>query len=273
MLLGSRKTTEERIVEHLAQAGGSTAASIREHLCQHKEITKQSVYEQLRKLIAEGVLFKTKGEYFLDSDWLESLREMVNSIQAPRLDEGESTTYSFKSLQQLNTYWKYLFIFFSSENPDMPICAYDTYPFWEHLVPEKENEVKYDRLFRARKHKVFFLIGDGGKHSLDFKKRNTDEFYRVNCIDEKRPGVRNFYVIFGNIIVTSIVPKEFAAALGRLYSSSISAQELKDGVLAEIAHVTKATLRIERNKQKAAKLRALILRDFALSEQERKSLL
>ena len=269
--MGNKKTTEDRIIEFLA-SGGNTSSDIHQHLNNHKKITKQSLYEQLRKLISEEILIKVKDKYFLSIDWIESLRGLLKSFDAPILSEGESIIYSFKGLHHLNSYWKHLFYYYSSLHKNVPVCAYDKYPFWEHLVDQDENNQKYARLFKNKKQKVYFLIGRENKNTLEFKKRNSDSLYKINCRNVYSFNDRNYYVIFGDTILTSIIPKSFTDKLRDLYENEDSVSDIHVKIQDHISQVSKSSLKIERNKAKADKLKKTILKDFVISSQEKSEL-
>ena len=268
MLMGIKKNTEDNIIEFLS-LGGNTTAAIHSYIEKNKQISKQSLYEQLRKLIAENIVIKVKDKYFLSIDWIESIHGLFKSFDAPLLSEGESISYNFKSLQHLNSYWKHLFYYYGSLNKNTPICAYDTYPFWEHLVQQEENNQKYERLFKSKKQKVYFLIGRENKNTLEFKKRNSDSLYKINCRNIYSCNDRNYYVVFGDIILTSIVPKKFTDKLRDLYEEENSFNDIQEEIQKYISEVTKSSLKIEKNKTKADKLIKVILKDFVLSAHEK----
>lgn len=271
MILGSQKTSEDLVVE-LLSGGGQTGKAIFLHLNKIKKISKQSVYERLRALTDQDIVLKTKTKYFLNNAWVNDIQKMFNSYNAPVLKEGESISYSFNNLSKLNTHWKHLFYSYNSIHPSIPAFSYDKHPFWEHLSSEEENKVKYQRLFKEDKQIVFFLIGSENKMDIEFKTRNQDTFYRINCISTNKLNDRDFIMVFGETVMTTRVPQGFIDQISELYNKEVSLQTLRTQVKELVELVTHATLKIEHNKEKAAKYKRTILKDFLITPELKKKL-
>ena len=71
MLISNRQALQDRVVELLGAAPALTALELQESLGEHaRECTLQAVYQELRKLIAAGVVVKTGQHYSLRIAWL-----------------------------------------------------------------------------------------------------------------------------------------------------------------------------------------------------------
>lgn len=116
------------------------------------------------------------------------------------------------------------------------------------------------------------MIGSEGRLDKEFKTRNQDDFYRINCINNNTLNDRDFVMVFGEIVITSRVPEDFMAKISDLYLSNISLTELKQETKKAIEKITKATLKIEHNKDKAQKFQKIILKDFVVSTELKKRL-
>lgn len=271
MLLGTQKTTDDLIIELLAD-GSQTGKAVFNHVHNTKSISKQSVYERLRNLINQDIILKIKTKYFLNNEWVDKIDNLFTNYNAPSLVVGESISYSFNSLSALNTHWKHLFYSYNSINPDIPAFSYDKHPFWEHLSNHQENEEKYFRLFKRDRQSVFFLIGSEYAMDLEFKKRNQGEFYKINCVEVNKFNTRDFIMVFGDIVMTSRVPQEFIDQISELYRKELSLETLRIEVRELVEQVTHATLKIEHNAKKARKFQKTILKDFLITLELKKKL-
>jgi DNA-binding Lrp family transcriptional regulator len=103
MLRGINKNTDDYIVEFLAE-GGYSGKKIVNHLNDIKSISKQSVYERIRKLVDQKIILKIKTKYYLNNAWVDSVRQLFDSFNTPLIKEGESISYTFNNLYQLDAY-------------------------------------------------------------------------------------------------------------------------------------------------------------------------
>ena len=88
MLLGKEKTTQDYIIELLAR-GESDISTLHNFILQSKQITRPAIYDQLKKLIGDGIVIKNKTRYVLSNEWKNKLCSFLHNNQYPSLQEGE----------------------------------------------------------------------------------------------------------------------------------------------------------------------------------------
>lgn len=273
MLKGKNKTIQDYIIELLAK-GNQDIQGIETYIKKFRSITRPAIYDQLRKLRNDGIILKNKTRYFLSREWINSISNLFTSFDAPILQEGESVSYQFKSLEQADAYWKHVFPLYDSLYENMPICIYNKHCFWIHLEDRKESEEFHYKSYRKQKRTAYFLVGDNTGFDLSFKKKYQDSFFKINTQKVKGIKDKDNITIIGDIIINSQIPQALLKKIDFIYQdNNINASEKELLINKAVKANKKVNFKIERNNEKAKKLKKIITKDFILPYSHKEKLL
>ncbi len=262
MLFGKEKTTQDYIVEFLAKKPQNISA-LHKHLLQHRSITRPAIYDQLRKLIHDGVILKQKTEYVLSNEWVEKIRDFFSGVGLPQLEAGESLNYTFNSLAQMDQFWKHMFPVYHARYPHNPIYMYDNHCFWVYIRERQKSEIEHYKSYPKKKRRAYFLIG--GETELDFlfKRTFSNSFLKINCVHTHGFKKTDHITVIGDLVINSKTPPQFSENIDRIYrNKKLSKEEKIQKINEEVAQIRKVSFKIEHNTKKAEKYRKIIGRDF-----------
>ncbi len=262
MLLGKEKTTQDYIVECLAKKPQKIDA-IQKYISHYKKITRPAIYDQLRKLISDGVILKNKTEYFISNEWVEKIRDFFAGTGIPHLNEGESLTYIFKSLHQMDQFWKHVFPIYHNLYKSEPIYMYDNHCFWVYIEGRTESEDQHYKSYKPKKRRAYFLIGGETKLDFDFKRKYNNKYLKINAVKIKPIKNTDHITVIGNIVINSKTPADFSKNIHKIYEDKkMSKEEKIKEINKEVKKIKKVYFKIEHNKKKAEKYKKIIGRDF-----------
>ncbi len=262
MLLGKEKTTQDYIIEFLAKAPQKIDA-IHKYISLHKPITRPAIYDQLKKLIHDGIILKNKTSYVISNEWVERMRDFFSGTNLPILKEGESMAYVFKSLAQMDQFWKHMFPVYHSLYKNEPIYMYDQHCFWVYIKGREESEDNHYKSYPLKKRRAYFLIGGETELDFAFKRKYQNSYLKINAVKIK--GIKNtdHITVIGDLVINSQTPKTFSDAIHRIYvNKKMSVEEKKEKINREVEKIKKLHFKIEHNKKKAEKYRKIIGKDF-----------
>ena len=266
MIGGTQKNLDDRIIEYLAQ-GGKTAEDIHVFLSKEKSLTIQAVYSQLRSLIENRIIVKIKKNYVLSQEWIDRLNRLLTSSEAPVLEEGESIRYSFKSLKQLDSFWRHMLQVYFAQNLETPLCFYSHHYFWTYNYSREYNDAWYLDLFKKNKQPAFFLVGEETFLDYHFKKTYSAQHMKINCIRVKFIEPELHIVLIGDLVITTKMPDAFVKAVDDLYQKNIdNHDEVLEFLNQNNNTDTAVQVTIEKNQKKLKKYQKNILKDFALDK-------
>ena len=268
MLLSSNPDIKEKIISLLAK-GSIDSIELQKQVSIEKNVTKQGFYKALRELVVEEVVVKNKQTVALSNLWINKLQSFVTEVDEQykqsndfiALQEGENITYHFKTLESLDLFWMHQFFIIAKQFKDEPILFYNSHEFWS-LFRYQEQSLLY-RWIKSNKRKVYFVIG--GTSSLD---KETTSYIapfglEMHYSDESIIQRNYFFTVIGEYIVSTILDTNTARAVDTLYKKYPKWNEAVANELSEIlSRLRRSKVVIERNKNKAEKLRKKLMKYF-----------
>ncbi len=239
-----------------------------------RQTTKQGFYVALRKLKKEDVITVYRKEASLNTTWLAKMRDVVNEVTEAhttgnksfgvlKLEDGESVTYSFSNIKNLDTFWGHSQNILVHNTPNAePLYTYD--PHYWFYIARKETEKKL--LEEIVENKRQFLITVGGNTDLDkIIKTDFNSDYLQYNMEEVFPK-RNYYVtIIGDYISEVLLDEPTAKKIDYIYKNKNVIDSEVTALFNEILNSkTKNKIKISRNKNKAEKLKRKLRKNFYL---------
>jgi hypothetical protein len=268
MLLGSNRSIEDQIVEHLGHKSGS-AKVLWAEINEREPTTIQAVYKAVRKLLKDGVLVKAGKKLSLSEEWLEKVGRLLSTdTPAIQLEDGEAVTYKFKGLSELDRHWKHVVKNFI-KTLHGPVFHSEPHEMWIHLADRFESQTEYIKSFEREKKFCFLVFGGTTFMDKEYKRQYQNEYLSVDLLDHPTFIKRDqFVTIIADTIITTIISEELSERIDAIYGSTQTIDpDFGKKIEAAFAHAGSVKLRIERNKEKAKRMRKQLSKNFYIPKE------
>ncbi len=245
-----------------------------------KDTTKQGFYAILRKLKRSEVVLVYKGIVSLNTIWIKKIWSIFEfadkkylsgqeSFDALKLENGESLSYSFKNLNNLDIFWGHSQNIFIHNSPiSEPIYCYDPH-YWLYLA---RNKSERDLLNEIINNKRQFLMNVGNSTFLDkvIKKDFNSDFVQYNY--RKIFNKNNYYItVIGEYITEVYFDKRISDEIDVFYNKTgILNDKTIESLKGFLDKKIKSRIRITRNSKKANILKKKLGRDFYIMKSKTK---
>jgi hypothetical protein len=263
MIFSTKESLEERFVRYLLDKE-QTVKGLRKQLADEGwKITIQGVYKALRTLVAHEVVIKRGTLYSLSEEWRNrSIDTLSKSNNRFELAEGEKISFDLASLIHLDQQWKNVVLPLHEAYPTAPVFFYNPHEIWIHLNDSrKASEIAYFGAFKENKAYAFCLIGGNTEQDKSLKKELQNEYVQV-AIGAEHFSKTDYPTIFGDYIITTRISPRLAEEIEKCYKESATTASLEAGLQKIGIEKKKVRLVIERDRQKAKKLRKKLSKEF-----------
>ena len=263
MLFSDNELLEESCIRYLLHTQSTVKGLCKKLASEGKRPSIQGVYKALRLLISQEIVIKHGTLYSLSEEWRKkTLDALKTNTKGFELSEGERISFDLASLIHLDQQWKNIAIPLQEASPNQPIFIYNPHEIWPHLSESrKESEATYYGAFLKNKTYVFHAIG--GSTSLDKRmKKELENTYRRMNVGIEYFKKTDYPTIFGDYIITTRLSPHLANTIELCYKESQNLESLEQKLRAIGIEKKKVKLIIERNREKAKKLRKKMSRDF-----------
>lgn len=269
MILGENKTIHDYIVELLLKEKVSDFEKIQSFLeNEHKQVTIQGIYKSLRELLSEKIIVKHKKSYSINNIWKDKLTKLLSKNEYHfNLLEKETVTYSFKTISQVDIFWKHTLNEIRKEVDNFPIFDFCPHNFWILLPNIQESEEEYYSFFLENEISRFFLIGGETAHDLSFKKSTTDIYQKIHCDENTSFNRRDHITIYKDYIITIRISLRLAKEMDSVYKEINQEPLLVSKLVKMVKNQGNIKMTIEKDFEKAKKLRKRIAKDFYISRE------
>ena len=269
MIYTKKESLEDRIVRYLILKNQTIHTLDTELQNEKIHATHQGIYKSLRFLIKEEVVVKHKDYFSLNEEWKSKL---VNDLQSDRnfeLSEHESIYFDLNSLIHLDQQWKNITLAIQKNISQFPIFFYNPHDIWSFLSDsrKKSEETYYKNL---EKDKIFTFTVNGGNTEFDklIKKQRENDYFKVN-LGEEIFKKTDYITIMDDYITTVRINKKTSELIEKCFKESENFITFQKEIQKVGIEKKKVKLIIERNKEKAKKLRKKISKDFYISRELR----
>lgn len=268
MLFSQKESLQDRIIRLLLE-GEQSVKGIKKLLGEEQvKATVQGIYKVFRILVAQEIVIKRANMYSLSEEWrgkvVDTLSKNDNRFE---LAEGERISFDLASLVHLDQQWKNIVLPFHNAHPKDPIFFYNPHEIWMHLSESrKESELVYYASFKKSKSYAFCLIGGATVLDTLFKKELQHKFMQV-AVGIEHFTKTDYPTIFSDYIITTRLSPRLAIEIEDAYKTSTDIETLQTKLHAIGLEKKKVRLIIERDKEKAKKLRKKLSKEFFVPQE------
>lgn len=276
MFFQPNERIEEVCVRLLGEKPGQNAAEL------HGQIaftcTLQSVYKELKKLSAQGVLVRKRGRYFLQASWLMKMHQMTSSFYEEFLSdslseellpaEGTSLKWKFRTLIDFDDFWGHLLVVLLQETDSKILFEFVSHPWFELIHHHKENLFR-DTL-RSLDKKIYMSLADDSfltRRCLQSWTRDVSQFSTSAGPFESKIG--SIIDVIGPFVVESQLSPKLQRGVAEIFERVDSSRKINSGEILEVFR-EKASIRVSivNNPIKAQRVRRKFIDFFGLTKEE-----
>jgi DNA-binding PadR family transcriptional regulator len=268
MILSKKETLEDRLIRLLLEKEQSVKSLNKALVAEGVSVTVQALYKLLRSLVSDEVVIKRANVYALSEEWKERVVERFEQTHNRfELAEGEAITFDLASLVHLDQQWKNIVLPLHNAHPKIPVFFYNPHEIWIHLnESRKQSEYAYYASFTQNKTNAFALFGGATLHDNAMKKELQNEFLQV-AVGVEAFAKTDYPTIFGDYIITTRISKRLSEEIEKAYGESATTAELESRLQKIGIEKKKVKLIIERDRDKAKKLRKKLSKEFFVSQE------
>lgn len=269
MLFGNSRETDDLMVEELSR-GEATLRELFDKLHSRHPVSLQALYKSVNKLIAQEVVAKAGKKISLSKEWINKVRAgLGEGIQLPKLNDGESLTFSFNSFEQQDIFWKHLMLLVQDEvGTRFPVFFIDPHEMFLFLRPESQKE--YLNSFARDKRYGFMTLGGNSFGDKEYRREFENEYFQVNFSPENIKKRHVHTVIIGNFVSETIITPEMAQKIDELYEKEENMEVLAQGIKAIFQSEHQVRMRFSKNAGRAARLRRHLAKPFFIPAEIKK---
>ena len=268
MILSKKETLEDRLIRLLLDKEQSVKSLNKALVVEGVSATVQALYKLLRSLVADEVVIKRANMYALSEEWKERVVDRFEQTHNRfELAEGESITFDLASLVHLDQQWKNIVLPLHNAHPKIPVFFYNPHEIWIHLnESRKQSEYAYYQSFAQNKTHAFALFGGATLHDSAIKKELQNEFLQV-AVGVEVFSQTDYPTIFGDYIITTRISRRLSEEIEKAYRESVATAELEIRLQKIGIEKKKVKLIIERDREKAKKLRKKLSKEFFVPQE------
>lgn len=268
MLLSKKESLEDRLTRILLTNEQSAKSLIKQVQNDGITVTIQGIYKALRGLIEEEIILKRGNLYSLSEEWRETVINIFQETQNRfELAEGESIRFDLASLIHLDQQWKNIVLPLHNAHPKIPVFFYNPHEIWIHLnESRKKSEYEYYASFAENKTHAFCLFGGNTIHDIAIKKELQNEYLQI-AVGIQQFQKTDYPTIFGDYIITTRLSKRLSEEIENAYKESVNKLSLESRLQKIGIEKKKVKLIIERDREKAKKLRKKLSKEFFIPQE------
>lgn len=268
MILSKKETLEDRLIRLLLERDQSVKSLNKALVAEGVSVTVQALYKLLRSLVVDEVVIKRANVYALSEEWKERVVERFEQTHNRfELAEGEAITFDLASLVHLDQQWKNIVLPLHNAHPTSPVFLYNPHEIWIHLnESRKKSEYAYYSSFKQNKTYAFSLFGGDTEHDRTMKKELQNDYLQI-AVGVEVFSKTDYPIIFGDYIITTRISKRLSEEIDIAYKESHTKEILENRLQKIGIEKKKVKLIIERDREKAKKLRKKLSKEFFVPQE------
>jgi hypothetical protein len=280
MLLQNTPLLENLIVELLSKAAeGLSAQELRDRVATSlRSYSRRGIYKELRRLIDEGVLLRSKTKYSLRLAWVLSLHAELGRLHAQITNphylqhalpsKARKLLIRCTDLVTWDRIWTQLMLTMHTALPHLPMFIWCPRHWFTITHPDIENT--FTRANEARGHLRYAIVG--GRTALDLRdrkilaKKSTAYSFRESPFEYDR---NHYYWIIGDYFGVSTLDQRTSQKIEELYKESDKLSNLPSTAGQRLlSQKIRGSLRCEWAPEKAEIMRQTFINFFNLTLKE-----
>lgn len=269
MIYTKKESLEDRIVRYLVPNNQTIQGIINQLAQEGVKATNQGIYKSLRFLTQEEVVIKHKDYFSLNEEWKSKIIQDFQNDPGFELAEHEEIQFSLGSLIHLDQQWKNITLNLQRNFTHYPIFFYNPHDIWSLLSDSrKKSEQSYYDILTQKKVYTFCVNGGNTEFDKITKKERESLYHKVNLGDPIFKET-DYITIIGDYIAIVKINLKTAQLIEKCYQHSQNYHSFQREIQDLGVEKKKVKLILERNKEKAKKLRKRISKDFYISRELR----
>jgi hypothetical protein len=240
---------------------------------QQIKLSRQGLYDILRKLVSAEVVVKNGLKYSLNLMWTERIMSEFQRTSDPdahhlqylyQIPDKSSVTFTFNNPANADRFWNHVFVTLEKLHPPMvPLTTYFPHQ-WLYLSREQTEKYYFEIINKDTNHPVYYLIGGNTALDKKFKHDVSGKNIKVNLDQKMRLYHRadRHLTIQGNFIEELIVEKKFTNKVNKVYLNNTETNSAQEQLLEILKEPYKTKLKVTHNRNLANKLRKQLTKDF-----------
>jgi hypothetical protein len=273
MLGTKKKTVDEMLVTLLAVRPYSKGPALVSAVATARRgVTKQAVYAALRSLRVLGVVGKNKEGYFLNTVWMSKVVSMFDSVAQSALDPVLSlnlrsrVSYTFTDLITCDQYWSHIFsVLFAQLPAGRGVFVWNPHE-WFVLGNESVERSVFASMEKSNK-KAFYSIGGSTQLDIKFKQGWENKAVSISVGSGDVFAETKYINVFDEYVIEVTIPADMAKNIEKFYVRGADDEKARQEFKRIVSNRGTVRMVIERNIDKAAKLRKKIGADFLVPEE------
>ena len=267
MIFSNNESIEDAVIRVLPQ-GVNTVEKIYASLKnENYDVSLRGVYKAIKKLRNQGIVLKNGKILSVSQEWIEKINRSLKSQYAlPSLSDGESATYNYNSLANLDLYWKHLIISLEEKYSRYPVFMYTPYNIWVNVPGRSESQIEFYKKFDQQKNYGFLVIGNTSPIDQSFKKKYQSGFFQIDTWSKTTFRDSEYFTIISDYIVTTKLGKKNTTIIANYYNKSVNRFDAIHDLENILKTSDKVKIKLERNKRKALLLRKKLFKNFYLPQ-------
>lgn len=260
MLGTSSISVKEKIIIILSERGPSTASWILSKI--QPIITKQSIYQELRHLMEDGIVIKVKKLYSLRFAWVLKLHELTNRMYTTSLNSAETLwlptekrkVWKLPDIRHALQLWSHLSMLLFKTTSSRYIYEYAPHA-WYHLI-NSDTEKQFQAVLKKENINFYLIVG-----SDTFLDRSYQQYFKISGakISFSESCFSNitseYFSVIGDNIIRVILPLKLSNEIDNVFSSTDTwgAKEIIE-INKVLSKKTDIRIEVIKNPLKSAKL-------------------
>lgn len=267
MLLGTRKTLCDHIIERLLEKEAPVSDLEAYLKSRNTKATIQGVYKALRELIDEDIVVKQKKVYSINNVWREKMGGMVSKKYQFKLSAEEQVVYRFNKIAHLDAFWKHTLNDLQKETGGFPNFDFVPHQFWFYAEGRRQSELEYYKSFEKAETYLFSTIG--GETAMDKRMKEIEQtkYHQVHLDGTNPFGRRDNITIMDSYIIITRISGKLAQQVDDLYKTTTDEKKLEEDLNKFFKDSGTIKLTIEHNKKKAKLLRKKMSANFYIPKE------
>ncbi len=273
MIFATNESLEDSIIRLLSDKSASPQEIYELILSEGKNPSIQAVYKAIRSLTKASVIVKSGKYISISREWSEKFIALLASPSSlPPLAEGESVSYSYNSLVNLDAYWKHLMKSLEERYSGHPAIIYNPFGIWLHLAERLRSETDYLNAFEREKRYGFLVIGNGSVFDAHLKQSFQNDYLQIDTWQKSSFKTNEYFTVIGDYVITTKIGEKLHKKILDFYKNS-STKENASALLNKLLQTPdKAKIKLEHTTKKAKALRKQLLKNFYLPREVKEAL-